>query len=233
MQITDDEFEVVISDKEQRINKFQPIVKDNSITMFSVLSCVSGHDVYNLSLSDRSIYLYELRTLINTMSTIDKYHDNSFLVELTLSKSTVLNGLFIDFILSKVNSNEVVNRIVLNVFDDFSSEIEKIKVEKQLEVLKAFGYKTMLTSPDKGISYMFLGSSMDYLKVNLSTCSAKMKKIFISFFLEQDSKIAFVFSGIDSEEDYYFAKSVGAEYLQGQYLGEGKAVLMSGRYQIS
>jgi c-di-GMP-related signal transduction protein len=233
MKITNDEFELVISDKEQRINTFQPIVKDNNIKMFSVISLVKGCDVYSLSLSEKSIYLYELRTLIDSLSIIEKYNDSSFLIELTLSKKTVLNGMFIDYLLGKLNSSHIINRIVLNVFDDFNSTTDKGRVVKQLNEFKEFGYQVMLTSPNKGISFMFLGFSMDYLKVNLSTCSAKMKEKFIPFFLEQENKTSFIFSGIDTEADYDLAKSFGAEYLQGKHLGEGKPILMSGRYPIS
>lgn len=233
MQINDIEFEEIISDKYQRINTFQPIVKDNNIKMFTVIPSVLGSDVYQLPLSERSIYLYELRTLIDSISIIEKYSDNSFFVELTLSKTTVLNGLFINYLLSKVNSTAIISRIVLNVLDDFCSMSEKEKVIKQLNIFKDFGYQVMFTSSDKGISYMFLGFPMNFLKVNLSTCSTEIKKIFISFFLDQSNESSFVFSGIDTLEDYDLAKSVGAKYLQGKYLGEGKPILMSGRYSIS
>ena len=182
MPITDDDFERIISDKDQRINTFQPIVKDNNIKMFTVIPSVMGSNVYELSLSERSIYLYELRTLIDSLSIIEKHSDNSFFVELTLSKSTVLNGLFIKFLLSKVYSTHVISRIVLNIFDDFCSTSEKEKVINQLNDFKKIGYQVMFTSSKKGISYMFLCSPVGFLKVNLSSCSTKMKKIFISFF---------------------------------------------------
>lgn len=232
MKIADKEFELIISDKDQRINTFQPIVKGNNIKMFTVIPSVMDNDVYELPLSERSIYLYELRTLIDSIYIIEKYSDNSFFVELTLSKTTVLNGLFIKFLLSKVNSNSVISRIVLNVFDDFCSASEKEKVINQLDSFKDFGYQVMFTSSKKGISYMFLGSPMDYLKVNLSTCSTKMKKVFISFFLGQENETTFIFSGIDTYEDFHLAESLGAKYLQGKYLGESKPILMSGRYSI-
>jgi len=233
MPKTDKYFERIISDKDQRINTFQPIVKDNNIKMFTVIPSVMGSNVYELPLSERSIYLYELRTLIDSLSIIEKHSDNSFFVELTLSKSTVLNGLFIKFLLSKVYSTHVISRIVLNVFDDFCSTSEKEKVINQLNDFKKIGYQVMFTSSKKGISYMFLCSPVDFLKVNLSSCSTKMKKIFISFFLDQGKETTFIFSGIDTSEDYYLAESVGAKYLQGKYLGEGKPILMSGRYSIS
>lgn len=230
--LTDSNFEIAIYEKHTPINSYNPVVCDNNITMFTVCSSLDGVDIYTQKLSEKNIYLYELRTFLDSISLIEKNSDKEFLLEIPLSISTIFNGLFLKYISNKVTAKVNLKRITLSVIHNFKSKSEKHDVLSQLKIFKKLGYSTMIVSQKHYLDYDYFIGDSDWAKVDLSYCNLESKEHFIKLFISILGADKVIFDGINNQNDKQIVFSCSGKYLQGKGISKTQKALISGEFTI-
>lgn len=217
-----------------RVNKnsYVPVLSDdNKLVLFTVIPSTKSNKLL-INATEKDTYMYELSSFFEAGNLIEKNKDQEFLLEIPISISTLLNGLFIKSIQQAQLPLYILNRIVLSVKYHGTFEEKQLSISKMMQQFQDEGFKTIVQSNEEGLNYGLFSMNTDFIKFDLKNCPLSLRNNLIKFLIKESNPFKTIILGINEEKDYIQALSLGVKFFQGDYIGKEKPSLISGVYNI-
>lgn len=230
--LIDSEFKKIIFDKTNDLIIFQPIVSSsNKIEAFEVVSSLESKSIYDYKTSEKNMFLYEMRGVFTALEMIKIHEHKYFMMEVRLSKFSLINPMMINYLSNHFPSLQCYNRIIFS-FDDLLLEDEE--VVKNLRILKNLKFKIMAIGEQR-FSYSKHIEVCDFIKLNISNINNMVfLKMMINSAIEFKKlmEINVIFGTVDNQESYDLLSIQGVDYMQGLAVEKGKRALVSSKVII-
>ncbi|MFA6196484.1 MAG: EAL domain-containing protein [Sulfurimonas sp.] len=218
---------------------FQPIycMNTNAIKKYEALVRIIAEDgevispYFFLDIA-KKYFQYEHITRIMIESTFEYFKDKPYDFSINLSIEDILNQDMVEFIINSIQRFNEPNRIIFEITE--SEGIENYAdVELFVNQVRAFGCKIAIDDFGTGYSNFehILRLKIDYLKIDgslIKSIDTNMNsRLVVETILLFAKKlgIATITEFVCSQEIFEITKELGADYMQGYYIGKPESVI--------